>query len=169
MDIKEEEWNIDEDRLDLVFKLFKKKIDPKVICHAYRHYEDIYKHDLLRQASLEDLAGFSDVFYFQRETFEGCKRQFIDFISKHKEFYNDDPEVMHDRMMETLNEINENRENDGLAPVPFINLLPAYGGKVANKKALKQCMMNFYRDNPDLLVFEPTSHGDDKDDKFTMI
>ena len=118
----------DDDGMNGVLKQFKIRHSWAEIRAMVEDFDNVYKYDNLQMLDMDAIKGFWDVFYYgdTNVTFDQCKAKLIDWISKHKEIYNDDWAVMHARMEEKIAEANEKYGCN----FPYINWIPEYGGMI---------------------------------------
>ena len=121
-------WPVPDEAMQQVFNFLKIRVPWAEVRNAVENWSNVYKHENLRLLTLEDLMHFNDIFYFGDNdiTFDTCKNRLIDWISKHKEFYNDDPSVVYGRMVEARNQANARYRVE----FPYINWIPEYGGMI---------------------------------------
>ena len=124
----EGQWPFDSERMNQVLKHLKIRRTWEEIAETAENFDDVYKHDHLMKMDLDVILLFNDVFDYgdNNATFERCRNCLIDWLSKHKEFYNDDADVVHARMVEERDRINMETG----VQYPFINWIPQYGGQI---------------------------------------
>lgn len=114
-------------------------------------YTNQYKDDVLQESiTLGIIQEFDNVFYWGdfNITFETAKAKLIDWIRKHKEFYNDDLEITYNRMVEALRVANAEMKA-ALPPrrkwtnIPYINWVPEYGGMIRGNR--NYCERHFHK------------------------
>ena len=112
--------------MQAVFNHFKIKVPWNDVRIASENWSNVYKHERLRSMGLEGIQLFHDIFYWGDDyiTLDRCRNKLIDWLSKHKEFYNDDANIVHERMIRARNEANVRYGTT----FPFINWIPEYGG-----------------------------------------
>ena len=120
-------WPFNDQRMNEVLRLLKIKHSWEEIREMTENYENIYKHDHLMRMPLNAILLFNDIFdYGENATFERCRNCLIDWLSKHKEFYNDNANIVHERMVQA----RERYYNETGTQYPFINWIPEYGGMI---------------------------------------
>ena len=133
------QWPYEDAMMEDVFDRLKiKKASWNEVKNYAENYADMYKDEVLQDSlTLEILMNFDAVFYWgdHNITAERARAKLIDWIRKHKEFYNDDPEIMFNRMVEILKVENakwkaKQRPNAKWTDIPYINWLPGYGGMI---------------------------------------
>lgn len=126
--------DFDHQRMEQVFRYLKIKKEWEDVWDCYNNFDDVYKHDQFQDLSYDEIRKISEVFYFKgNNRIDKARRMFVDFLSKNKQFYNDDLDVVIYRMTE---------ERDRLAnrypqPLRWLNSYPEYGGLLYNKKIMK--------------------------------
>ena len=117
---------IDNKKMQEVFNYHKLRIPWNKIQETYDRWEDVYKHDRVQSWTLVELLQLKQVFHFTGTTFLACKNQFTNWLSKHQEFYNDDINVICQRMQRELDNFNTRTNLN----VPYLNWLPQFGGLI---------------------------------------
>ena len=131
----EPEWvEFNTQRFRLIWDFLKIKTPLDQFLYTYHNYEDIYKHERMKALTFEEICELRRVFFFKGQNIDACRRQITDWISKHKEFYNDDVGEMVERMGQRIFALNQYRVEFQL---PYINLFPELGGKLQDSKAAK--------------------------------
>ena len=148
----EDAWPFNDDEMQMVFDRLKIKNVSWIDVKNYaENYTDQYKDDYLQEnITLEIIQAFDDVFYWgdYNITFESAKHKLIDWIRKHKQFYNDDLEITHQRMVETIAIENAKLcaklpKNAKWTNIPYINWLPGYGGMIRGNRSY--CEAQFHK------------------------
>ena len=172
---EESAWPVDDQIMQDTFDRLKiKNVSWRSVREYVEDYPNQYKDDVLReQITLEIIQAFDDVFYWgdYNITFQSAKAKLIDWIRKHKEFYNDDLRIIYDRMVEIIEQVNKEikdrlRPNAKWTKIPYINWLPGYGGMIRGNRHFcerqfhKKQLANryFLAKNPDI-----ESEGSDHD------
>ena len=120
---------MDQDRLKIVLDQIGAKVTPEQFVMMYEGAYDIYNHTALKEMMVyEVVISFRDVFDFRGPYWISWRNQIVDFISKNKKFFNRSHQVIHQRLQEELNKLNEPRVTAGRPPVPYLNSWPQYGG-----------------------------------------
>ena len=130
-DINTELAMVDDDKMQAVLNSFKiRAANWAQIKQTYENWANIYKHQVVKALTFEQIQQLQDVFEFKGVTLVKCVNEFVNWISQHKQFYNDNFECMHEKIRLSLDEFNR---NNGSA-VPYINWLPEYGGMIQMQK-----------------------------------
>ena len=120
-------WPFTDERMNQVLKHLKIRRSWEEIAETAENFDDVYKYDHLMQMDINVMMQFNDIFDFGDNcTFERCRNCLIDWLSKHKEFYNDDSDEVHNRMLLAREQV---QRETGIH-YPFINWIPQYGGMI---------------------------------------
>ena len=145
-------WPVDDQIMQDVFDRLKiRNVSWNSVKNYVEDYENQYKDDVLQESiTLGIIQEFDKVFYWgdYNVTFETAKAKLIDWIRKHKEFYNDNLEITYNRMVETIERENAEiraalRRNAKWKKIPYINWLPGYGGMIRGNR--NYCERQFHR------------------------
>ena len=128
----------DEMMQDIFTRMKIRNISWGQIKNYAENYSNQYKDDVLQRIlTLNVLVEFDKIFYWGdvNITYDGAKHKLIDWIRKHKEFYNDNPEVIYNRMLSVIEEDNRVlrqslRKNQKWEDIKYINWLPRWGGMI---------------------------------------
>lgn len=136
---------MDQERLAIVLQQIGAKVTPEQFVEMYERAHDLYNHTVLKEMMVYDVViSFRDVFDFRGQNWSSWRNQIVDFISKNKKFFNRSHRVIHQRLREEVNKLNEPRVAAGQRPVPYINYWPQYGGilqdPVAERRRRSQLM-----------------------------
>ena len=124
--------SVDDAKMQAVISSFKiRAANWQEIKQRYQNWESIYKHDVMKALRCEQIQQLQDVFDFKGVTLDKCRNELVNWISQHKEFYNDNIERIREKIQLTLEEFNQ---INGTA-VPYINWLPDYGGMIQMHKS----------------------------------
>ena len=140
MSAEEIYWPFEDEIMEDIFeRLGIKKVSWKTVREYAEDYKNQYKDDVLRDSiTMDAIEEFDKVFYYgdNNITDERAQAKLIDFIRKHKEFYNDDPVIIYNRIAETLEAENKKRRerNPNWTDIPYINWLPGYGGLIRSNR-----------------------------------
>ena len=103
---EESAWPVDDQIMQDVFDRLKiRNVSWRSVREYVEDYDNQFKDDVLQESiTLDDIQLFDKVFYWgdYNITFETAKAKLIDWIRKHKEFYNDDLRIIYDRMVEII-------------------------------------------------------------------
>ena len=135
---------IDMEKFKRTWAFCKIKYPVDDFIRAYNNLENLYKADVVKAMDLPAITFMKDIFFFKGDTVDSCKNQFTDWLSKHKEFYNDNIHEIKRRMFMKREELNQIRANQALFAIEFINLFPEYGGKLQNAQSARQIDMLMY-------------------------
>ena len=125
--------NIDAATMNEVFKHLKIKKTWEEVTKMYLDWDNVYKHDQFQYLDPEELRQISSVYEFKSPIIYMQRRQFIDFLSKNKEFYNDNLDIVIDRIRGKLQELSVRYGH----ALPYINWYPEYGGMMQDPKIMK--------------------------------
>ena len=132
------EISINTAKFNAVWEYLKIKVPVATFQQTYDNFERIYKHEVVQGMSLPAINELRCIFWFTGETVDQCRAQFINWLSKHKEFYHDNLHEMIRLMTARRDELNHMRHEVGVFPIPHINKFPEYGGKIQDKRLLQQ-------------------------------
>ena len=147
-------WPVDDQIMQDTFDRLKiKNVSWRSVREYVEDYPNQFKDDILQEEiSLDIIGAFDDVFYCGdfNVTFESAKAKLIDWIRKHKEFYNDNWEITHARMVEVIQQVNAEMKaalprRAKWTPIPYINWLPQYGGMIRGNRCY--CERSFHKKN----------------------
>ena len=145
-------WPFSDAEMQLVFDRLKiNKVKWSDVRKYAESYTDQYKDDVLQNSiNLAAIQAFDKVFYWgdYRITFEGAKCKLIDWIRKHKEFYNDDLRIVYQRIVDTITSENAKikqslPKNAKWTDIPYINWIPGYGGMIRGNRSY--CEEQFHK------------------------
>jgi hypothetical protein len=128
--------------MNQVFQHLKIKKSWEEVENLYYNWPNYYKHDRYKNLSVQELEAISQVFEFKSNIIYTRRNQFIDFLSKNKEFYNDDLDIVINRMIKKRDEL---ATQYGYV-LPCLNWYPEYGGMMQDPKIMRNRELN-YRDN----------------------
>ena len=150
--------SITQPKLQEILTFKKARITAQEIFDLCRSWDDVYKEDRLKEMPYDDIVRFSDVFLFKGVDLSHCRNELVYWIRNHKDFYNDHPEIMRQRMLDALNDINAEREEQGVDPFPAINMIPQYGGRMQKSGNGAFQENDFWRRNADELPLRTLGH-----------
>ena len=135
--------NIDAATMNQVFQHLKFKKQWEEVQNLYLNWSDHYKHDRYKNLSVQEMQAISRIFEFKAKNIYTARNQFIDFLAKNKEFYNDDLEVVISRMT---------KKRDELAIqygyiLPYLNWYADYGGMMQDPKIMRNREFDYRNDN----------------------
>ena len=125
--------SIDAARMQEVFKYLKIKKNWEEVEELYNNWSDQYKHDRYQNLSTDEAQQVSRVFEFKTNIIYKQRNQFIDFLSKNKEFYNDNLAIVIERIRNKLGELSMHYHY----ALPYINWYPEYGGQMQDPKIMR--------------------------------
>ena len=106
---------------------------------TYEKIDNMFKPDAFPYFTDEAFEHLNEVFHFKSRTMDRCRTEFMTWLKKHQEFYNDNLEVVYNRMKETLASYQQYQQEQGIAHViEYINWIPQYGGYVFSAGRAKQ-------------------------------
>jgi hypothetical protein len=114
---------------------------------CYENWDDVFKQDHYKFISYGDMLNLSQVFYFKGKDMARSRNEFIHFLRNHQEFYNDDLQIVYQRMCEAREQYNTVRAEAGNLPIPFINWIPEYGGTILDQKSRMGAEAKWHHDN----------------------
>ena len=171
-------WPFEDGMMQDIFTRMKiRNVSWDEIKNYAENYSDQYKDDVLQEMlTLEALVQFDKVFYWgdANITYDVARHKLIDWIRKHKEFYNDDPEVIYNRMVEIIEHDNKElrknlRKNQKWKDIKYINWLPRWGGMIRHNTICaearfhkKQLANKFFLETNQDLVSESESSSDNE-------
>lgn len=96
------------------------------------NYDNTYKKTGLTSVTLEQVKKLSTIFYFRHRDFTSMRKQLMAWLKDYPQFYNDDIEVVYNRMIQKLHEYQHFQlQQHHLRQVcPYINWVPEFGGNV---------------------------------------
>lgn len=116
--------------MEAVLKYHKVRASWGDIKATYDNWTNVYKHDHFQFLSLFEAQQMAQVFHFKSGDLYRCRNELMNFLSKHKQFYNDNLEIVYQRMVAAREEYNTKLAAINKLPIPFINWIPIYGGSV---------------------------------------
>ena len=131
--------SIDANTMNQVFKYLKIKKDWNEVQELYQNWANCYKHDRYQNLSVQELQAISQVFEFKTNIIYTQKNKFIDFLAKNKEFYNDDLDVVIERMRKRRDELAIEYGHT----LPYINWYPEYGGMMQDPRMMRNRERNW--------------------------
>ena len=132
------EITINTAKFNAVWEYLKIKVPVATFQQTYDNFERVFKPEVIKGMNLPAISELRVIFWFTGETVEQCRKQFIDWISKHKEFYHDNLFEMIHIMVARRDELNQQRQEAGVFPIQHINKFPEYGGKIQDKRLLQE-------------------------------
>ena len=138
---------VHDDKMRQVLKHCHVKAAWEDIKTLYENWEDTYKEDHFKNLAIADLQILSAVFFFKGEEVENCTNQFIYFLRNHQRFYNDDIHIVFQRMQMALEEFNTEALANGHKVVPYVNWIPAFGGKITYRPIRNKAEYEWHKDN----------------------
>ena len=132
-------WPYEDEMMQDIFDRLKiKGVSWRTVKEYADDYQNKFKDDVLQESiDLDAIQAFDEIFDWgdHNITLDRAKAKLVDWIRKHKEFYNDDLRITYNRMKETLAEKNAEmhskiRRNAKWTDYPYINWLPEYGGRL---------------------------------------
>ena len=133
----------DASTMEEVFRHLKIKKSWEEVENLYYNWPNYYKHDRYKNLSVPELQAISQVFEFKSNIIYTQRNQFIDFLSKNKEFYNDDLDIVIDRMIKKRDEL---ARQYGYV-LPHLNWYPEYGGMMQDPQIMRNRELNYRNDN----------------------
>ena len=134
-------YEIDVEKFKRTWAFCKIKFPVDEFIRTYNNLENMYKAEIVKTMDLPAITFMKDIFFFKGDTVDSCKNQFTDWLSKHKEFYNDSIHEIRRRMYTKRDELNHIRVNQALFTIDYINLFPEYGGKLQSAQSARQIDM----------------------------
>ena len=125
--------SIDAARMQEVFKHLKIKKSWEEVAEVYQRWDDQYKHSRYQDMSFIEAQQLSNVFFFKSNNLYKQRNQFVDFLSKNKEFYNDNLEIVIQRLIKKRDEL---AVRYGYA-CRYINWYPDFGGMLYDPKIMR--------------------------------
>ena len=158
---------VDDEKMATVLKFLHLRKDWAEIKQVYENWEDTFKENHFKKLGLEDLRILSEVFFFKGESLESNVNQFICFLRRNQQFYNDNIETVFNRMRVTLDAFNAQARDRGEREYPFINWLPAFGGKLQHGPTRNKAEYDWHRRNkvPFPLDGYVLSNSDDEEEE----
>ena len=114
---------------------------------CYENWDDVFKLDHYKFITYGDMMNLSQVFHFKGKDMTRSRNEFIYFLKNHQEFYNDDLQVVYQRMYDAREEYNNVRAEAGNLPIPFINWIPEYGGTILDQKTRMGAEAKWHHEN----------------------
>ena len=157
--------SIDAETMNQVFKYLKIKKNWNEVQELYENWANCYKHDRYQNLSSQELQAITQVFDFKSNIIYTQRNKFIDFLAKNKEFYNDDLDVVIERMKNRRDEL---AIEYGYA-LPYINWYPEYGGMLQDPRMMRNRERN-WRENHNIpfsqyvSIPEPVSNNSEEND-----
>lgn len=124
---------VDLHKFEAVLKHMHSRLVPEEIWRVYDNWQDIYKEKRLRELTLEECITMSQVIGVKSARLTNIRNEIIYFMRNHQQFYNDDVQVMCQRLREALNQANERAGRE----CPVLNWLPEFGGLVQDPMAAR--------------------------------
>ena len=134
--------SIDAETMNQVFKHLKIKKNWNEVQELYENWANCYKHDRYQNLSSQELQAITQVFDFKSNIIYTQRNKFIDFLAKNKEFYNDDLDVVIERMKNRRDELAIQYGYE----LPCINWYPEYGGMLQDPRMMRNRERN-WREN----------------------
>ena len=125
--------SIDAARMQEVFKHLKIKKNWEEVEELYNNWSDQYKHDRYQNMSYIELQQVSNIFCFKTNVIYKQRNQFVDFLAKNKEFYNDNLEIVIQRLIKKRDEL---AVRYGYA-CRYINWYPDFGGMLYDPRIMR--------------------------------
>ena len=122
---------VDLERFANVLKHLHSRLRPEDVWRTYDNWENIYKENRLKQLTLEECVEIAKVIGVRSERLAGARNEIIYFLRNNQKFYNDNVNVMCERMRVALQKANE----EGNVRSPALNWLPEYGGIIQDRRA----------------------------------
>ena len=132
------EITINTAKFNAVWDYLKIKVPVATFQQTYDNFERVFKVEVIKGMNLPAISELRVIFWFTGETVEQCRAQFVNWISKHKEFYHDNLFEMIRLMIARRDELNQQRNEAGVFPIQHINKFPEYGGKIQDKRLLQE-------------------------------
>ena len=109
-----------------------------------RNWSNVFKEKRLKELTYEEVCRLSEVFYFKTNELDKMRNEIAYWLRNHQPFYNDNIELMCNRMREAV--IVE-AEATGQAQFPYINWIPRFGGLMKVAAPKYQTQLQFIRNN----------------------
>ena len=137
---------VEDEKMVAVLSYLGSRMTWEKIRDTYENWADIFKPDRFKWLGLRDLDELAKVFYFKGQDIARCRNEFIYFLKQYQEFYNDNIEIVFQRMVEAREAYNTHLAQSGHLPIPFVNWIPDYGGRIQGSKR-HQGEMEWHREN----------------------
>ena len=109
------------------------------IKEMYEQWENTYKADAHQNIGQQAFEHFATVFHFKSRTADKCRGELMYWLKQHQEFYNDNLEIVYNRMKSKLEEFQSMQLQSGCVNViEYINWMPQYGGYIFAPGRAKQ-------------------------------
>ena len=126
---------VEDEKMISVMKHLRVKTPWSEIKDLYEKWDDVFKYDHFKFLTYCDMMNLSQVFHLKGKDMNRARNEFIYFLKNHQEFYNDDLQVVYQRMCEAREQYNTIRAEAGNLPIPFINWIPEYGGTILDQRS----------------------------------
>ena len=130
--------------LDEILKYKRCQTSAEEIFRLARNWSNVFKERRLKELTYEDVCSFSRVFYFKSNDLDRMRNELIFWLRNNKGFYNDNVELMCNRMQEA---VDMEAEATGQVRFPYINWIPRYGGMMKIAIPKNRTQLQFIRMN----------------------